>query len=118
MRFGSQTVTFVSRSENVSILDDYGHPQIIETQAEVSGCLFRSLIPAYRGDKKVNELGELTIDQWRLTAPPHPAVLAAKATDKVIVNGRTFHIVVGPRLFYTLGGRVFKVTVMCEDRDG
>jgi len=118
MRLGSQTVTVVSRSENVSVLDEYGHPEIIETQFDVSGCLFRSLIPAYRGDKKVTELGELTIDQWRLTAPPDPAVLAAKANDEIIVNGRRFHIVVGPRLFYNLRGQVFKVTVMCEDRNG
>ena len=118
MRFGGQVATFVSRSENVNNLDDYGHPEIVETPTDVPGCLFRSLIPAYRGDKKVTEYGELTIDQWRLTAPPVAAVLNAKATDKVIVNGRTYHIVVGPRLFYNLRGDVFKVTVMCEDRNG
>jgi hypothetical protein len=118
MRLGSQTATFVSKSENVNVLDDYGHPAIVETSTDVPGCLFRSMIPAYRGDKKVTELGELTIDQWRLTAPPDPAVLAAKANDEIIVNGRRFHIVVGPRLFYNLRGDVFKVTVMCEDRNG
>lgn len=118
MRFGSQIATFVSKSEDVNTLDDYGHPEIVETLTDVPGCLFRSIIPAYRGDKKVTELGELTIDQWRLTAPPAPAVLAAKANDEIIVNGRRFHIVVGPRLFYNLRGQVFKVTVMCEDRNG
>lgn len=118
MRLGGQTVSIVSKSENTSILDDYGHPAIVSTSTDVPGCLFRSIIPAYRGDKKVTELGNLTIDQWRLTAPPHPAILAAKANDEVVVSGRTFHIVVGPRLFYNLRGDVFKVTVMCEDRNG
>lgn len=118
MRFGGQTLTFVSITEDVSTLDEYGKPLEVRTGTDVSGCHFRSLIPTYRGDHKVTDKGELTINQWRATCPPVAAVLNAKPTDEVIFNGETFHIIVGPRLFYTLGNRLFKVTVMCENRGG
>ena len=118
IRLGGQTLSFVSVTEDVNTLDDYGKPLQVRTTVDVPGCHFRSLIPTYRGDSKVTEQGKLTIDQWKATCPPVDAVLNATANDEVVFNGQTFHIIVGPRLFYTLGGRLFKITVMCEKRGG
>lgn len=115
-RFGGQTVTFVSVNSDVTDLDRYLKPKPDRTQrTDVPGCLFRSVIPTYR-DEKLETPTDLVIDEWRCTAPPAPAVLNAKAKDEVIFNGITYQIQVGPRIFFDLGGRPFKVTLICQER--
>lgn len=108
-------MTFVSVCEDVTQLDRYKKPLRVKTETDVRGCLFRSVIPTYR-DEKVVGPSDLVIDEWRCTAPPAPAVLNAKAKDEVIVNGVTYQIQVGPRVFYDLRGRPFKVTLICQER--
>lgn len=117
MRFGGQTVTFVSISKDVTELDPFGKPRTVRTETVVKGCLFRAMDPTYR-DEKVTEMGNTTVNQWKCTAPPLPAVMNAKADDEVIVDGVTYQIQVGARPYYLLNGRAFKCTVMCQTRSG
>jgi hypothetical protein len=117
MRFGGQTVTFVSVTEDVTQLDRYKKPRRVLTNTDVPGCLFRAMDPTFR-DEKVDKLGNLVISQWKCTAPPVPAVLNCKPNDQVIVNGVTYEIQVGARVYYTLQGTPFKCTVICQTRSG
>lgn len=119
MSFGGQTVTFVTVTEDPSVRDRYESPAKVRTETAVRGCRFRpagtSAAPATR--EKI-ELGDITSERWKITAPPISAVLNAKATDEVIVDGVTYQIVGGVRPFADMNGRNFKVTIVVERRVG
>ncbi|AAN12670.1 head closure [Mycobacterium phage Omega] len=113
MKFGGQTVTFVTITEDLDDRDDYGNPREIRTEVPVPGCRFRPLTA-----KEKVEFGYNTVaDPWRCTAPPVPAVMAAGATGELIYDGVTYEITGGARTFPNFAGKPFKVTIICERRE-
>lgn len=110
MSFGGTTVTFVKLTEDLTNRDRYGNPAQIAMSTDVTGCLFR---PA-----KFTETSPIDTQQvlqlWKCTAPPVAAVLAASATDSVIVDGVTYQISGGTEVFADFSGQPFKVTIYCD----
>lgn len=117
MNFGQQVITHVSLGQDATHLDRYGKPTLTRTQTVITGCLFRAMNPSYR-DEKVDTLGDITINQWKCTAPPVAALVNCKANDQVIFNGVTYEVQVGPRVYYTRQGIPYKVTLICQLRGG
>lgn len=109
MRFGSQTVTFVTVTENPAVRDRYNNPEIIRAEIDVPGCLFRPM-----NAKEKTDLGDIVTDPWKCTAPPVATVLNAEANGEVKADGVTYKIIGGPRPYPDLSGRPFKVTVICQ----
>ncbi|SHU12695.1 Uncharacterised protein [Mycobacteroides abscessus subsp. abscessus] len=107
--FGRTTITFVTVTEDVNDLDEFGKPALIRTPTDVTGCHFRPL-PA----TEKYEPGNIVVSPWKATCPPVAAAMNAKATDEVVVDGVTYQIVGGPRVFGDLNGRPFKVTVIAQ----
>lgn len=110
MRFGRQVVTFVSVTEDPSQRDEDNNPLIVRTETPVSGCRFRPLT----ADEKVNAGIDLAKDPWRATCPPVAPVVGATAGDEVKVDGVTYQITGGVRVFPGVNGQPFKVTVLAE----
>ena len=112
--FGNTTLTFVSVSEDLNDRDKLNNPAKVRTGVDVPGCRFRPL-PATETRADATEVVK---DQWRATCPPHPAVIAAKSRDEVVVDGVTLQIVGLPRVFGDRWGTPYKVTVICERLSG
>ncbi|MBO0676787.1 hypothetical protein JRC04_04845 [Mycolicibacterium sp. S2-37] len=116
LSFGNQTITVVKVGENPTDRDRYNRPAEIHTETAVPGCRVRPAgsqsNPATK--EKVTEVGDIASEQWKVTAPPAPALLAATARDKIEVNGITYQIVGGVRPFVDMRGNAFKVTVFIE----
>lgn len=113
MRFlGRQTVVFVTVTEDLNTRDRYGNPAIIRTETPISGCRFRPLTAKEKVEQGFNSIE----DPWRATCPPVATVMNAKSNDEVKVDGVTYQITGGPRVFPDLQGSPFKVTVICERR--
>lgn len=110
MTFGGQTVIFVSVTEDLSQRDEYNNPLIVRTEKPVSGCRFRPL----KAEEKVALGIDLATDPWRATCPPEAAVTTVKAGDEVRVDGITYQITGGVRVFTDMAGKPFKVTVLAE----
>lgn len=108
---GNQTVVFVSVAENPAVRDRYNNPGTIRTTTPVSGCQFRPDTVSEDID-----LGDRTLERWRLTSPPVPVALAAKATDEVQVDGVTYQIIGRVEPFADFEGQINHVTVFCERR--
>lgn len=108
--FGNTTVTFLKVAENTAVRDRYGQPEQDTTSTDVPGCLFR---PA--NFKEVSPIDtQQVLQRWKCTAPPVAAVLAATATDSVVVNGITYQISGGAEVYDDLSGNPFKVTIYCD----
>lgn len=105
MSYGHDTVTFVTVTDNPSVKNRYGNPQQVRTETSVQGCHVRPLKPS----EKI-ELGDISKDGWKITAPPVDVVLNASATDEVQIGGNTYQIVGGIQVYNDLN-RVFKVTI-------
>lgn len=112
-QFGRQTIAIVSVTEDLG-RDHYGNPTAIRTETSVSGCHFRPL-PA---TETVKDSGQVVRDHWKATCPPVAAVVGATSRDEIKVDGVTYQIVGGPRVFADIAGKPFKVTVICERQDG
>lgn len=93
--FGDQTVTFVTVTETGQP-GFLGVKQKSTVDVDVEGCHFRSY-------KSVETSGETTgsvsdgqtrvaTEVWKCTAPPDPAVVAAKSTGQLKYAGMTFEI--------------------------
>ncbi len=108
-QFGRQTITFVSVGRDVTNLDRYGKPAQVTTPTDVPGCRFRPV----SSTETINDNDKVT-DVWRATCPPVGAVLAAKTTDHVVVNGVTYQIDGNVELFTDLAGNPFKATVVVK----
>ncbi len=111
MNFGGQTVTIVTVTEDPTQRDRYNKPLKVRTEHPVKGCRFRPL-----DFSEQIELGDLTLQKYRLTAPPVAAIVNADAIDEVKVDGITYQIIGGMRVFPDMNGTLFKVTVLCERR--
>jgi hypothetical protein len=111
---GNQTVIVVTVAEDPDSRDRYNSPNLVRTEQPVQRCRFRPL----SADETIDETGDRTRELWRLTAPPVPAVINAKANDELKVGGVTYQIVGGVRVYGDLHGRPFKCTVICERQSG
>lgn len=75
----------------------------------VTGCRFRPLSVA-----EAVELYDRNEEIWKLTAPPDPAILAAKADSKIRHDGVVYEIDGGIKPSDGPDGQPFKVTVFCK----
>jgi hypothetical protein len=106
IKFGNQTAIVVSITEDTSgTTDRYGHPDEIRTETPVPGVRCRPLPATEKQDT-----GDVVTDPWKLTAPPVPAIVNAKAGDEIRVDGNTFQLTGLPRVFNDRRGP-HKVTV-------
>lgn len=105
-RFGSQTVTVVVITENLSVRDPFGNPEHIKTPTAVTGCRVRPL--TVHEDTTSN--GERVTETMKVTAPPIPAIVGLKPTDEIIYDGNTFQVSLA-RVFPDLGGRPHKAMI-------
>lgn len=110
MRFGRQVVTFIKITEDPDQRDEDNNPLIVRTETPVPGCRFRPL----KAEEKVALGIDLATDPWQATCPPMSAVKAASAGDEVKVDGVTYQITGGVRVFADMAGKPFKVTVLAE----
>ncbi|WP_430755320.1 phage head completion protein [Mycolicibacterium septicum] len=94
--------------------DRYNNPEIVRTEVAVPGCRFRPL-PA---KEKVDLSTNVVTDPWKATCPPDPAVVGTKPNDEIKVDGVTYQIVGGVRVFDDMGGRPYKVTVIAQQQVG
>lgn len=111
--FGNQTVVFVTVAEDPSQRDEHNNPLIVRTPTPVPGCRFRPL----SASEKVALGIDVAKDPWRITAPPVNAVTGAQAGGEIEYGDETYQIRGGPRTFPGVGGRPYKVTVICERRE-
>lgn len=109
MIFGPTTVTFVKVAEDTTNRDEWNNPAEIRTQTDVPGCMFRPLTFKEQAPVDVDKV----TNRWKCTAPPVAAVLAAVATDEVIVDGVTYEIEGGVEVFGDFAAP-FKCTVIVE----
>ena len=111
MSFGGTTVTFVAvtKSGDPGYL---GMKSTSSTQVPVAGCHFRP----FSADETPPT--RAATELWKITAPPDPAVLAAKPTGQVKVDGITY-LIEGPiQPKHDLDGSVHHVTIMCKKQEG
>lgn len=113
MTFGAQTVMFVSLADTGSPGGLGTYPQV-ETLTPVKGCHHRPLTFSEAAEFDTNVATEL----WKTTAPPEPAVLAAKSDDEIRVGGMSYRIVGGVRPHADLSGELVKVTVVSQRHRG
>jgi hypothetical protein len=102
--FGDQIVIFVTLNDGPK--DRYGIPSVVRTEVSVTNCRFRP----FSAEETVT-LTDLATEMWKCTAPPDPAVLAAKAIDEMKHNGITYQIVGGIKPYCDATDLVYKVTV-------
>jgi hypothetical protein len=115
MRWGGQTVTFVSITEDPDNRDRYNTPVRVRTQTDVAGCRFRPLVAK---EKLVDVSAQLVTDPQQITAPPAAAVVGLLPTDEVIYDGVTYVPVGPPRVFTDTRGRDYKVTLIVQRSTG
>ncbi|MBF4194668.1 phage head completion protein [Mycolicibacterium phlei] len=109
MSFGNQTVTVVIVTGDDDVRDRYNNPQEVRTEVTITGCRFRPMTA-----KEKQELGDIATEPWKLTAPPVPGLLAARAIDEIRYKGTTYQIIGGVRPYTDFTEHVYKVTVVCE----
>lgn len=109
MTFGPTTVTFVKVIEDDTNRDEWNNPTETRTTTDVPGCMFRPLTFKEQAPVDVDKV----TNRWKCTAPPVAAVLAAAATDELIVDGVTYQIEGGVEVFTDFSGP-FKATIICE----
>lgn len=110
MRFGSQTVGFVTITAGTR--DRLGAAAPVRTTVNVTGCLMRPL--------SATELitnTDVATEAWRCTAPPVAAALAATATGELVFNGNTY-LINGVQSFRGFNGIIDHVRVTCERQVG
>ncbi|AHG24330.1 head-to-tail stopper [Mycobacterium phage MichelleMyBell] len=109
MTFGGQTVTFVTY-ENTGPRRPLGGYQQAETLAPVAGCRHRPLSARETAEYDVN----VATVVWKTTAPPAPAVLAARQDGEIRVDGVAYKIIAGPQHHVDMDGQPFKVTILSQ----
>lgn len=114
MRFGRQTITVITVTEDLDDRDRLGKPALVRTEVDVPGCRFRPL-PA---TEKAQDGTQVVKDRWQATCPPVPAVVGASSRDEIRVDGVNYKVVSNIRPFPAAGGHPFKVTILCETQDG
>ncbi|MCT7372938.1 hypothetical protein [Mycolicibacterium llatzerense] len=108
MSFGSRTLTFVSLV-GTGTYDDYGIEIVTESEVPVEGCHHRPLSAA----EAAEAFGNVARQVWKSTCPPEAAVVAAKSTGRIKVDGQVFHIIGGATPFEDFNDP-FKCTLMSE----
>jgi hypothetical protein len=125
--FGNQTIEFVSVDPVAGAeQDELGTRQLTGLNTDtpgtpVYGCRHRPLSPGGQGSREARAEQEPEVNVsvatswWQTTAPPAPAVLAAKPADMLRdENGDLFQIISGIQIFPDGNGAPFKVTILSE----
>lgn len=111
MRFGSQTVSFVTITNGA--LDRLGNPAKIRTEVPVNRCRFRPLHARETAELDTN----IATEVWKCTAPPAAAAVIAASTGELKHNGVTYKIIGGAKRFEDFA-EPFKVTIICQKQAG
>ncbi|MBI3217408.1 MAG: hypothetical protein HYZ38_26640 [Mycobacterium sp.] len=109
-RLGGSTVAFISVTEDLDNRDRYDELAEVRTEVDVHGCRFRPL----KVDQHTTEVGTFVSELWKATCPPEPAVLGAKPSGEIRVDGVVYQIVGAVRPYEDLRGGVIKVTVLAQ----
>jgi hypothetical protein len=109
VKFGNQNILCVSVTENPAVVDRYKRPEKTRTSTPVPGCRFRPMTAT----EDTSDNGVRIRDRWKLTAPPHEAVVALKAGDEIRHAGVTYRVVSLPRVHNDMS-RPFKATVLAD----
>lgn len=97
-----------------------GTREMSRTGTDVPGCRHRPLrsVGSTGGGLARAEYPEpgvgVATEWWQTTAPPHPAILAAKAADYLEVDGETFKIIGDVMPYTDFTGKVVKVSFLSE----
>lgn len=122
LRFGKDTVTVVT--EGQIGVDGVGAAILGPVpSAPVTGCRHRPLkTESARGagmarQQEATQVGvSVATEWWETTAPPVAAILAAKPSDQLLWNGRTFQIISGIKPFEDGMGNIVKVSILSEEQ--
>lgn len=121
LRFGTDTVTV--KSYGVTGVDGTGTSTLGPTSTDVTGCRHRPLkTESARGagmarQQEATQIGvAVATDWWETTAPPWPAILAAKPSDSLVCNGQTYQIIAGIKAFRDGMGNIIKVSILSEQQ--
>ena len=109
MIFGGQTVTFVTLV-GTDVYDEFGIEETAPSGVEVTGCRHRPL----SAQEATEAFGNVATQAWKTTAPPEAAVVAAKSTGVLMVDGIAYQIIGGAQTFSDMGGNPFKVTILSK----
>lgn len=109
MTLGAQTVTLVTLTEDPTDRDAFNTPATVRTETEVRGCRLRLV-----SSTEATSPGNRVVETWKLTAPPHQALLTASNRDEVISGGETFAILGTPRTVLDMNGKPHHVNVTAQ----
>jgi len=125
--FGPEKLTFNNYNPptpGTAFPDDLGtFAPMKPATATVPGCMHRPFRGSGSSSTYTTEAlnypapgtGGFGINWWQSTCPPHPAALAAKASDTITTsNGKTFRIVDDARPWEDAVGNIVKVTFLSE----
>lgn len=120
--FGVDVVTVLNYV--VSGQDKSGSSLLTPADVDVPGCRHRPLkTESARGSgiarqQEGTQVGvAVATDWWETTAPPNPAILALKPSDRVRCNGETYQIMAGGIKTYRDGmGQPIKVSILSEQQ--
>jgi hypothetical protein len=119
--YGSDTVTVVSETQTG--IDGVGAGILTTTSTAVKNCRHRPLkTESARGagmarQQEATQIGvAVATEWWETTAPPVPAILAAKPSDSLLVNGIKYQIISGIKTFRDPMGNPIKVSILSEEQ--
>lgn len=111
MRFGGQTVTFVTVT-----LGDRGYLGVREatpTETAVTGCRFRPL-----SAEETEGITDVSTGIWKATIPPVDAAVNAQPSGEIKVDGVTYQIDGPVQPKRNMDGSLHHVTILCKKQDG
>ncbi len=120
MAFGGQTVTLLSYTQS-SQDSAFGVGSMTLTRTDIYGCQHQPLLAQAGGSagparaEQQPEIGvSVATSWWQSTCPPDPALLAAKPSDAIEVDGEVYQIIGGVQPFVDLSGHIDHVTILSE----
>ena len=123
IELGAQTVTVISYAPT-GTTDSLGVAVLTPTRTDVHGCRHRPLktesargAGMARSQEAIAAGVAIATEWWETTAPPHPAILAAKPSDRLEVDAQTYKIIAGVKPFKDLSGLLVKVSVLSEQQN-
>lgn len=114
MNLGAQTVVLVTVTENPAVRDVHNNPAKVRTETAIGGVRFRMVSTS----ETTAPIGNRVTEVWKLTAPPHPALLSATSRDEIRHDGTTYTITGSPKVLRDMSGAPHHVSVACARHVG
>lgn len=121
--FGEDVVTIISQAPTGE-RDGTGTAILAATPSDPTpGCRHRPLkTESARGSgiarqQEATQIGvSVATEWWETTAPPTPAILAAKPSDQLECDGITYQIIAGIKPYKDGMGNIIKVSILSEQQ--